>query len=80
MSSRQRPGPTFPEAIARMRESAILYLMYVRNRPVWDLNGREIAPEVIALLTACADVEPAGDGLFAGMPCQTWRIRSTEAP
>jgi hypothetical protein len=68
-------GLTFRAAIALLRDGGLLYLTYIRNQPVWDLNGFGVAPEVVSLLLACGDVEPAGDGLFAGVPCQTWRLR-----
>lgn len=74
-SSRQRPGPSFREALERMRDGGVLRLTYIRGLPVWELNDRPVSPEIVSLLTSGNTVEPDGDGLFADQPCQSWRIR-----
>ena len=72
---RLRPGPTFAQALERMRDGAVLRLEYDQGAPAWELGGLGIAPEVVALILACREVEAADDSLFAGVPCQTWRLR-----
>jgi hypothetical protein len=72
---RLRPGPTFAQAIERMRGGALLRLEYLKGAPVWTLGGVDVAPEVVALVLACGEVEPDNDSLLAGAPGQTWRFQ-----
>ena len=38
-SDMRRVSRTFTQAIKRMRRGATLSLRYVRNKPVWELDG-----------------------------------------
>jgi hypothetical protein len=72
---RVRPGPSFPEALARLKAGGVLRLTYIRNAPVWDLDDFPVSPEVVSLLTFCSEVAPDNDGLFDGAAPQSWRLR-----
>jgi hypothetical protein len=74
-AAKVRSGLTFPAALERLRSGALLRLEYYQRAPVWELGGQGITPEVVALILACGEVEPAGDVLFANLPAQTWRLR-----
>jgi hypothetical protein len=66
---------TFPEALEKMRIGRLLRLTYVRSEPVWEIGNRSITPETAALILAHEGVKSCGDGLFDGLPCQSWRRR-----
>jgi hypothetical protein len=71
-----RSGLTFPAALQRMRTGMLLRLEYFQGRPVWEIGGLNVSPEVVALLVSCSAVEPTRDSLFADdTPSQTWRLR-----
>jgi hypothetical protein len=70
-----RSGPTFAQAIERMRSGALLRLEYRQGAPAWTLSGVDITSEVVALILACGEVEPDNDSLLVGTPGQTWRLR-----
>ena len=71
-----RSGPSFGEAIASMRDGAVLRLEYDKGAPVWSLgDGQPVSPEVTALILASGGVEAADNALIPGTPCQTWRYR-----
>jgi hypothetical protein len=75
-----RPGLGFTQALEQMRAGKTLHLEYFQGRPVWELGGLSVSPEVVALLISCAAIEPAHDSLFADAPSQTWRMKVTQAP
>jgi hypothetical protein len=74
-SSQKRTGPTFVEAIGRMKTGEVLRFAFDQTRPAWSLGNETISSEVITLLISCRDVEPDSDTLFDGAPAQTWRLR-----
>lgn len=75
-TEKQRNGPSFSDAYAQLKAGVVLRLEYYRGLPRWELGGREVSPEVIALLVSCSDVVADSDALIPGMPAQSWRIRS----
>jgi hypothetical protein len=72
----RRSNLGFNQAIARLRNGAVLTLQYVRGKPVWELGSFDVAPEVAALLVDDGEIEPAGDALFVDAPSQTWRAKT----
>jgi hypothetical protein len=74
--ARLRAGATFAESIQSMRGGAVLRLEFYLNQPRWELAGREIAVETVALLLASREIVPDDDSLFEGALSQTWRVRS----
>jgi hypothetical protein len=73
-SPNQRIGPSFAEAIERMKAGGLLRLQYVRSRPVWNLDDTLVSPETVALIMGCGYMEATGDALFPGAVSQTWRV------
>jgi hypothetical protein len=74
---RLRPGMDFAQAIQSMRKNGVvLRLEFYQGAPRWELGGREVAIETVALLLASREVVPDDDSLFEGSISQTWRIRS----
>ena len=73
---RLRSGMAFAEAIQTMRGGAPLRLEFYLNQPRWELGGREVAIETVALLLASREIVPDDHTLFEGALSQTWRVRS----
>jgi hypothetical protein len=74
---KRRPGPSFPEALRRMREGALLRLTYVKGAPGWEIDGEPVAPETVALLSSSNEIVADSDALFdIGVMPQTWRART----
>jgi hypothetical protein len=71
-----RSGATFAQATQAMRGGAVLTLEFFSGQPRWELAGREVAIETVALLLASREIVPGNDTLFEGALSQTWRIRS----
>ena len=74
-SSQKRMGPTFPVAIGRMRDEALLRLEFDQSRPAWMLGGEAVSAEVVTMLIATKEIEADPDALFPGAPAQVWRVR-----
>jgi hypothetical protein len=74
-AAKLRSGPTFPQALERMRAGRLLRLEYFQGRPVWEVGGLHVSPETVSLLISCGDIEPDNDTLIPGTPSQTWRLR-----
>ena len=73
----RRKGSTFPEALRRMREGALLRLTFVKGVPGWEIDGEPVAPETVALLSSCNEIVADSDALFdTGVMPQTWRARA----
>ena len=73
-SSQKRSGPSFGEAIERLRNGGLLRLEYDRSKPAWTLDDQAISPEVVTIFLSCGEVEAADAGLFDGAAGQTWRV------
>jgi hypothetical protein len=73
---RLRSGMDFAGALQSMRNGAVLTLESYLKQPRWELAGREVAIETVALLLASREVVAGGDTLLEGGLSQTWRIRS----
>ena len=71
-----RSGLSFSEAMAQMRDGAILRLEYDKGAPSWSIgDGQPVSPEVTALILASGGVEAADNALIPGTPCQSWRLK-----
>ena len=73
---RLRPGPSFSEALQKLRDGAVLRLEYDQGHPSWSLgDGQPVSVELVNLLLSCQGIEPDRDGLLDDVPAQTWRLR-----
>jgi hypothetical protein len=68
-----RSGPSFAQALERLRGGGRLSLTYFQNKPVWEIDGWTVSPEIISLLLASHSVVPDGDALIPDMPSQSCR-------
>jgi hypothetical protein len=73
---KQRRGPSFPQAMEKLREGETLTLEFFSGQPRWELCGREVPIETVAMLLASREVVADPDALFDGALAQTWRVRS----
>jgi hypothetical protein len=73
--SNQRLGPSFAEAIGRMKTGEVLRFAFDRSRPAWSIGDESISTEVVSLLLSCREVEADVDTLFPNTPAQVWRLR-----
>jgi len=73
--SKQRPGLSVAEALAKMKAGELLKFEFGKSRPAWSLCGEAIAPETVSLLLATKEVEPDPDTLRDNVPAQVWRMR-----
>ena len=75
-ASQKRTGPTFIEAIERMKAGEVLRFAFDQTRPAWSLGDEAVSPEIVTLLISCREVEADVDTLFPNTPAQAWRLRS----
>lgn len=75
---KQRPGPSFIQALERLRAGGLLRLQYIKSQPVWEIDSLGVAPETVALLLGSGEIETCGDALFPGAAGQTWRASSVK--
>jgi hypothetical protein len=78
-ASNRRVGPTFIEAIERMKSGEVLRLEYLKGRPVWSIGNEIISAEVVSLLTSCREIQADGGSLLPNTPAQVWRLRKRDA-
>jgi hypothetical protein len=62
-----------------MRDGALLFLHFENGRPIWRLSTGQFVPANAAnTVINRPDIASRGDGLFYGMPGQTWRFCAKE--
>ena len=74
-SSNQRVGPSFAEAIERVKAGEVLRFAFDQGSPAWSIGDESISAEVVSLLLSCREVEADVDILFPNTPAQVWRLR-----
>jgi hypothetical protein len=75
-TSQKRTGPSFIQAIERMKAGALLRFAFDRSRPAWTLGDEVVSPEIVSLLLATREIEADHDTLIPNTPAQVWRLRN----
>ena len=55
--SLKRTGPSFTEAIERMKAGEVLRFAFDQGSPAWSIGDESISAEVVSLLLSCREVE-----------------------
>jgi hypothetical protein len=73
--NRMRDQRSALKVFEKMRRGVTLHLQHSNGRDLWSLSdGKFVSAAVARLVIANAFVVPAGDGLFEGVPGQSWRM------